>query len=314
MVAIQPMIELRGLTKSFGDVKAVSDLSFMIERGDAFGFIGPNGAGKTTTLRILATLLQPDEGTALLNEHDIADDLPGVRASIGYMPDFFGLYDDIRVWEYLDFFAAAYGLPPARRAQAAMEALDRVRLADKREDYVDHLSRGMQQRLCLARALLHDPPILLLDEPASGLDPLARMEMRELLQELTRLDKTILISSHILPELAELCNRIGIIVAGRLARAGTVEEIGAMGASERQVTIELAGRAAEAESFLSARPGAAGVVREGNTVEVTLPGGAEEQADLLRALVGCGFSVISFSEKSSDLEDLYLQLMRGVPK
>ena len=141
------MIELRGLTKSFGDVKAVSDLSFMIERGDAFGFIGPNGAGKTTTLRILATLLQPDEGTALLNEHDIADDLPGVRASIGYMPDFFGLYDDIRVWEYLDFFAAAYGLPPARRAQAAMEALDRVRLADKREDYVDHLSRGMQQRL-----------------------------------------------------------------------------------------------------------------------------------------------------------------------
>lgn len=308
------MIELRGLTKSFGDVKAVNDLSFMVERGDAFGFIGPNGAGKTTTLRLLATLLPPDQGTALLAEHDIRDDLPGARASFGYMPDFFGLYDDLRVWEYLDFFGAAYGLRPARRAQAAVEALDRVRLADKREEYVDHLSRGMKQRLCLARALLHDPPILLLDEPASGLDPLARMEMRELLQELTRLDKTILISSHILPELTGLCNRLGIIVGGRLARAGTVEELAALGPVERQVTVALADRAAEAESFLSARPNVAGVTREGNQIEVTLPGGAEEQAELLRALMGSGFSVISFSEQSTDVEDLYLQVMRGGEK
>lgn len=311
MVAVEPMVELNGLSKSFGDVRAVDDLSFTVERGDAFGFIGPNGAGKTTALRMLATLLQPDAGTAVLNGCEIGDDVLGVRASIGYMPDFFGLYDDIRVWEYLDFFGAAYGLAPARRAQAAAEALDRVRLADKREDYVDHLSRGMKQRLCLARALLHDPPILLLDEPASGLDPLARMEMRELLQELARADKTILISSHILPELGELCNRIGIIVGGRLVKSGTFEEIGGRALTERQVVVDFADRAAEAEEFVRARPTVGGATREGNSLQVTLPGGVEEQAELLRALVGSGFPVVSFSEKTTGLEDLYVQLMRG---
>ena len=251
------MIELFGLTKRFGSLTAVNNLSFKVERGDVFGFIGPNGAGKTTTIRMLATLLEPDGGTARVNGYDVREEPEAVRASVGYMPDFFGVYDDMKVWEYLDFFAAAYKVPRQRRPGLIRDVLELTGLSDKREDYVDTLSRGMKQRLCMAKTLIHDPEVLLLDEPASGLDPRARIEVREMLQELGKMNKTILISSHILPELSGLCNKIGIIEEGRLVLAGAVEEISAQLTGGKRLIIRLANRQQEAAQFLAGRPGIA---------------------------------------------------------
>jgi len=207
----QPMIKTTHLHKKYKNLVAVKDLNIEIERGDVYGFIGPNGAGKTTTIKILATLISPSFGTASIDGYDVRDYPRAVRAKIGYMPDFFGVYDDMKVWEYLDFFAAAYKIPRQQRVNIIDDVLELTDLHNKREDFVEALSRGMKQRLCLAKTLVHDPDVLLLDEPASGLDPRARIEMRELLKELRRMGKTILISSHILTELADFCNKIGII-------------------------------------------------------------------------------------------------------
>ncbi|NCO96083.1 MAG: ABC transporter ATP-binding protein, partial [Armatimonadetes bacterium] len=221
------MVRIENLTKEYRKLRAVDDLSLTIEEGDAFGFIGPNGAGKTTTIRVLATLLAPTSGEAYIDSVSVTKEPAKVRNLVGYMPDFFGVYDDVKAWEYLDFFAAAHRVPAARRKRVIEDVLELTDLTGKRDAFVDDLSRGMKQRLCLAKTLLHDPKVLLLDEPASGLDPRARIELRELLKELRKMGKTIFISSHILPELAEFCNRIGILEQGKLVVSGPVHEIAA---------------------------------------------------------------------------------------
>ncbi len=219
------MIETKNLTKNYGNLTAVADLNLTVQDGDIFGFIGPNGAGKTTTMRILVTLLEPTRGKAFINGLDVTRDGKKVRGLVGYMPDFMGVYDDLKVFEYLEFFAAAFGIERKKRKSIVEGVLELTDLESKRSAAVDSLSRGMQQRLGLARVLIHDPKVLVLDEPASGLDPRARIEIRELLRELKRMGKTIMISSHILSELEEICDHFGIIEHGRLVFSGTLEEI-----------------------------------------------------------------------------------------
>src|SRR5436190_7147329 len=219
------MLEVRDLRKEYGSLIAVAGISFDLQPGDVFGFIGSNGAGKTTTIRMLSTLLEPTSGTALLNGVDIMRNPMLIRRMIGYMPDFFGLYDDVKVWEYLDFFATIYAVPKKHRAEVIDNVLELTDLMVKREAMVQSLSRGMQQRLCLARCLVHDPAMLLLDEPASGLDPRARAELKELISELGRMGKIVIVSSHILPELADFCNTVGIIEKGELLAFGPVGQI-----------------------------------------------------------------------------------------
>src|SRR5579885_1960346 len=217
------MIETRDLTKMYGDLYALNRLTIKLERGDVYGFIGPNGAGKTTTMRILATLLNPTWGEATVCGFSIYNNAKEIRRLMGYMPDFFGVYDDMKVIEYLEFFAAAYRIKGPDRRRKCNQVLDLVDLGYKRDALVTSLSRGMTQRLGLARVLLHEPQVLLLDEPASGLDPRARIEMRELIKELRNMGKTVMVSSHILPELADICNKIGIIERGQLLFDGDVE-------------------------------------------------------------------------------------------
>jgi ABC-2 type transport system ATP-binding protein len=306
------MIEIRGLTKRFGKLTAVDDLTFTIERGDAFGFVGPNGAGKTTTIKMLATLLAPDTGTASVNGYDIKKDPEAVRACIGYMPDFFGVYDDMRVWEYLDFFAAAYRVPASRRPGLIRDVLELTDLSHKRDDDVDALSRGMKQRLCLAKTLVHDPEVLLLDEPASGLDPRARVEIRELLQELVKMDKTILISSHILPELSELCNKVAVIEQGKLVSAGAVREISNQLHGGVLLTVQIANRSEEACEFLLQRSEIAQAEMAEGCIQCLYQGEAGQQHVILAALVQAGFQVQSFAEEKADLESLYMKLTRGM--
>ncbi|MFL7790503.1 MAG: ABC transporter ATP-binding protein, partial [Anaerolineae bacterium] len=219
------IVETRGLVKRYGRLMAVKGLDLVVEEGAVFGFVGPNGAGKTTTMRILATLLRPTSGEAWVAGCSVYKQRRDVRRAIGYMPDFFGVYGDMRVWEYLDFFSACYEIPADARRQLVGDLLELVDLSHRRDDYVDALSRGMKQRLCLARALAHDPKVLILDEPASGLDPRARVEIRELLRELQAMGKTIFVSSHILSEIEEVCTHIGIIEAGQLVATGTMEEM-----------------------------------------------------------------------------------------
>src|ERR1051325_4847229 len=220
-----PMVEIRHLRKEYKELVAVKDLSLTLDSGDIFGFIGPNGAGKTTTIKMLATLLTPTAGMAYVDGIDVVRNPEAVRSVVGYMPDFFGVYDDIKVWEYLDFFAAAYRIPRHKRPQIIDDVLTLTDLNVKKDSYVESLSRGMKQRLCLAKTLVHDPKVLLLDEPASGLDPRARIEIKELLKELKAMGKTIIVSSHILPEMEEFCNKIGIIEKGELIVAGDVNTI-----------------------------------------------------------------------------------------
>ncbi len=219
------MIQIKDLTKTYRDLTAVRGLNLSIEKGDVFGFIGPNGAGKTTTIKVLATLLEPTTGAAYVDGVDVVRNPLEVRRLIGYMPDFFGVYDDVKVWEYLDFFAAAYKIPVNKRKGIIDDVLELTDLTSKREAYVESLSRGMKQRLCLAKTLVHDPKVLLLDEPASGLDPRARIEFRALLKELQSMGKTIFVSSHILPELADFCNVVGIMERGHLIVSGRVNDI-----------------------------------------------------------------------------------------
>src|SRR5580704_1069370 len=219
------VITIQNLRKDYKGLTAVKDLSLHLDAGDIFGFIGPNGAGKTTTIKMLATLLKPTSGRAAIDGVDVVANPEAVRERIGYMPAFFGIYDDMRVWEYLDFFAAAYRLPRAKRPRIIDDVLNLTDLIGKKDSYVEELSTGMKQRLCLAKTLIHDPKVLLLDEPAAGLDPRARIEVKELFKELKAMGKTIIISSHILPELADFCNKVGIIERGELLISGDVKEI-----------------------------------------------------------------------------------------
>ncbi len=304
-------IETKRLTRRFGKLTAVHDLDLQIPAGSIFGLIGPNGAGKTTTLRMLSGLLDPSAGEIWVNGQSAARGWQQIRQHIGYMPDFFGVYEDMLVWEYLDFFARCYDLPPNRRAQVIDELLELVDLAEKREAYVQTLSRGMRQRLCLAHALVHDPAVLLLDEPASGLDPRARVEMRELLRELGAMGKTIIVSSHILAELAEMCDAIGIIERGKLVASGSVAEISQLARQGRSLRIKTLSESAQAEAVLRDQPGVGHIYPLDGMMEVEFLGDDEAAAALLATLITRGVRVLSFSEVSSDLEEIFLRLTKG---
>jgi ABC-2 type transport system ATP-binding protein len=305
------VVQVDRLTKRYNGSLAVAGLELNVEQGEIFGLVGPNGAGKTTTLKMLATLLVPSAGDALIAGYSIRRQPDAVRQLIGYMPDTFGVYDDMRVWEYLDFFGRCYGLPAGRRRQMIGDLLELFDLANKREAYVQDLSRGMQQRLCLAHALVHDPQVLLLDEPASGLDPRARVELRELLRELRALGKTILISSHILPELEELCTSLAIIDHGRVLASGKVEDIHQAFRAGGVYLLRPIGEAGlmAAEALLAGLPEVASVARRPDgQLEIALRGDEEAAARLVAALVGDGVRVAAFAPAASDLEELFLQI------
>ena len=308
------------LTKRYGRSLAVAGVELEIEQGEIFGLVGPNGAGKTTTLKMLATLLVPSAGDAEIGGYSVRRQPDSVRTVIGYMPDTFGVYDDMRVWEYLDFFGRCYGLPASRRRQMIADLLELVDLTEKRTAYVQELSRGMQQRLCLAHALVHDPQVLLLDEPASGLDPRARVELRELLRELRSLGKTIVISSHILPELEELCTSVAIIDHGKVLASGRVEDIAdrfRLGGVYRASVLGDENALALAEQHLAANPDIASVTRRGDMeLEFALRGDVDKAAAVLTDAVRAGIRLSSFAPAASDLEELFLQITAdngGVP-
>ena len=306
------IVRTEGLVKRYDGTLAVAGIDLSVDPGEIFGLVGPIGAGKTTTLRILATLLLPSAGTAEIAGMSVTRNPDEVRRVLGFMPDSFGVYDDMKVWEYLDFFARCYGIGPADRRRMIGDLLELVDLGGKRNDYVQTLSRGMQQRLCLAHALVHDPAVLLLDEPASGLDPRARIELRELLRELRALGKTIVISSHILPELEELCTSVAIIDRGRVLAAGSVGEI------ERRLRVGAVLRAhvlggdeaiAAARGFVAAQPDvAAAAILPDRTLELGFRGDDAGAAALLARAVEAGHRISSFARAASDLEELFLQV------
>ncbi|MDQ0270265.1 ABC transporter ATP-binding protein [Cytobacillus purgationiresistens] len=308
------MIEIIDLTKRYGKFTALDSLNLKIEKGTVFGFVGQNGAGKSTTFSILSTLLAPTAGTAFVNGYNVQKEAKMVRRQIGYMPDFFGVYDQLKANEYLHFYGASYGIPLSEREKLIPQLLDLVNLTHKRDAYVDLLSRGMKQRLCLARSLIHDPEVLILDEPASGLDPRARIEMREILKELKEMGKTILISSHILPELAEMCDRIGIIDQGKLVAEGGVAEIQAQLKGEKVITVMLAGHAENAIAFFEDEPLVARLQYqpESHTIEFTFKGTDQEQVELLRSAIKYGLAIRSFAEAQVDLEDIFMEITKGV--
>ena len=311
------IVTAHGLVKRYNGTLALGGLDLDVAAGEIFGLVGPNGAGKTTTLRILATLLVPTAGDAEVAGASIRRNPDDVRRSLGYMPDSFGVYDDMKAWEYLDFFGRCYGLPADRRRRMISDLLDLVDLGTRRDAYVATLSRGMQQRLCLAHALVHDPAVLILDEPASGLDPRARVELRELLRELRALGKTILISSHILPELEELCTSLAIIDHGRVLAQGSMAEIEArlrVGAVLRVRVLGDDAEVAAARAHLAADPAvaAAEVVGEG-LLEVGFTGDDEAAARLLGGSVAAGIRIVSVARAASDLEELFLQVT-GAPQ
>jgi ABC-2 type transport system ATP-binding protein len=316
------IIETKNLTKRYGKLVAVNDLSLTVEQGAIYGFVGPNGAGKTTTMRMLTTLLRPTGGEARVAGYSIARQPRQVRRVIGYMPDFFGVYDDMTVWEYLDFFAACYEIPEATRASLVNDLLELVDLSHRRNDMVDALSRGMKQRLCLARTLAHDPQVLILDEPASGLDPRARVEIRELLKELSRMGKTIFFSTHILSDVNEICSHVGIVEAGKLVIQGTLEEIQRRLVPHRRLQIALVdpARLDEARLALLGREGV-GEIRlleaaAGNggaaLLEVNFTGDDAAVSALLRELVGRDLPVLRFAEAPHDVEELFMRITQGI--
>ncbi len=305
------MLDVQSLRKEYGTLVAVKDISFQLYPGDVFGFIGPNGAGKTTTIKMLATLLEPTSGTATLNGIDVVKYPEEVRPLLGYMPDFFGLYEGITVREYLEFFAAAYRIPKDQRSAIIDNVLELTDLTVKKDAYVETLSRGMQQRLCLAKSLVHDPILLLLDEPASGLDPRARIEIKELIRELGAMGKIVLVSSHILPELADFCNKIGIIEKGELLVWGAVDEIVKQMQVTRHIAIHPVGEIEPLIQRLERCPYVHGVEPRNGHVLAHFAGGLEEQAELLSELIHEGFRIASFHEESLDLEDVFMQVTRG---
>jgi ABC-2 type transport system ATP-binding protein len=312
------IIETQNLTKRYNGLTALDDLSISVEEGAVVGFIGPNGAGKTTTMRILTTLLQPTSGRAWVAGHDVARQPQAVRRAIGYMPDFFGVYEDMKVWEYLDFFAACYNTPPANRAEMIDDLLALVDLNHKKDTFVEQLSRGMKQRLCLARTLTHDPQVLILDEPASGLDPRARIEMRELLRELKQMGKTIFFSSHILSEVADICTSIAILEAGQLVAFGDMEEMKRQLHAHRLVQVRALGPLQPLQDVLLQRADVHTILAgpeadlAPDVVRFGFNGDDEALSALLTDIVSSGISIVSFAEEDSDLEDVFLQATKGI--
>ncbi|HHX87951.1 MAG TPA: ABC transporter ATP-binding protein, partial [Firmicutes bacterium] len=301
------------LTKRFGQFTAVDDISFAVAEGSIFGFVGPNGAGKTTTLRILATLLPKTSGEVEIDGQSIFADPRRTRKLIGYMPDFFGVYDDLRVNEYLDFYGEAAGCLIGEVRKSIPALLELVGLSDQVNEFVNHLSRGMKQRLCLARTLIHEPRVLILDEPASGLDPRARIELRHILQELQRMGKTIIISSHILSELAQMCSHIGIINHGKLPICGPISEVLALIEGDALIEIGVLESVEQARLWLLEQQGIKNVsLNHKGTLEVVFSGGKEAQANLLKAL-SARFPVFYFNPAGNNLEELFMKITEEAP-
>jgi ABC-2 type transport system ATP-binding protein len=305
------------LVKRYGKLTAVDNLSLQVPRGAIYGFVGPNGAGKTTTMRILTTLITPTAGDASVAGHSVTQHPREVRRAIGYMPDFFGVYDDMKVWEYLDFFAACYEIPERDRPALINDLLALVDLTHRRDDMVEKLSRGMKQRLSLARTLAHDPEVLILDEPASGLDPRARIEVRELLVEMAHMGKTIFFSSHILADVAEICTHLGIIESGEMVAQGTVAEIRRQLMPTREITITLLDRADEAREALAQLEGVTNVEdlpeeHGRKRIRVDFAGDDAGVSALLQALSSRGIPVVNFAEETRDLEAVFMRATKGI--
>jgi len=302
------MIKTVNLRKEYGRVVAVRDLSLTVNPGDIFGLIGPNGAGKSTTISMLATILDPTEGRVYVDGLDIEENRRQVREVVGYMPDFFGLYDDLTVREYLEFFATAYRVTGPLRAGRINDALEIIELQEKRDALIGKLSRGMRQRLCLGKTLLHDPKILLLDEPASGMDPKGRVEMRNLLKRLQKQGKTVLISSHILTELSDICNAIAIIEKGGVVEMGTVDEIRAKIRGLMGLTVEVLEGISRAEKILQSDDRVEDVKVDGNRLSVAVNADAEYAAAILERLIADGVRISSFTREEANVEDIYMQI------
>ncbi|PHR93953.1 MAG: multidrug ABC transporter ATP-binding protein [Blastopirellula sp.] len=307
------MIELTNFGKDYGDFTAVECLNLKIEAGEVFGFIGPNGAGKSTSIRFLATLLKATRGEGTVNGYSVTNDPMGVRHSVGYMPDNFGVYDGMKVWEFLDFFAVAYKIPHSKRKAVITDVLELLDLTHKRNDFVNGLSRGMKQRLCLAKTLVHDPPVLILDEPASGLDPRARLEVKALLKELRKMGKTILISSHILTELADCCTSIGIIERGQLLMSGTIEDVYRRIRTNRIIEIKFTKNMEAGLSIIRSSPDCVDVeIDHNNYVTCELKTDDDGVSGLLNKLVANDVCMRSYAEKEPSLEDVFMMVTKGL--
>ncbi len=308
----EPALATRSLTMRYGQLTALDNLTLELDAGDIFGFIGPNGAGKSTTMKILAGLLKPTSGEAFIKQRNVSSNGDFVRRNVGYMPDSFGVYEDLKVTEYLEFFASAYGIGRRKRKQIVGDVLQLTDLNYKKDAFVDSLSRGMQQRLGLARVLVHDPPILLLDEPASGLDPRARIELRELLKELQRLGKTIMVSSHILSELGEFCNKLGIIERGKLLHSGTVEDLKNKARAHPVIAVQVLDDLDVAANVLRSDDRVHDVERGIGELRVTLHDPDLHHHFLVEKLVAANVRIHSVSPHEMKLEDVFLRLTKGI--
>lgn len=302
------MLEIKNLYKRYGKFTAVNGLNLDVQEGEIFGFVGPNGAGKTTTMKIICGLLDATSGEVYVDRVDAIKDSRKLKENIGYMPDFFGVYDNLKVNEYLEFYASIYNINGKERQKVCNDLLELVDLSNKREAYVDSLSRGMKQRLCLARSLVHNPKLLVLDEPASGMDPRARFEMKEILRTLKDMKKTIIISSHILPELAELCTTIGIIEKGQMIIQGTVDEIMQQVYKNKSIKIKVTDRQEEAVLILKEFPQIDGITTGENTIEAYFSGNDEEMSTILAALVTKKIPVVTFAQLDGNLEDVFMKV------
>ena len=306
------MLSIKGLEKTYGDFKALNGLDLTINKGEIFGFIGPNGAGKSTTMKIVSGLLTPDSGEVYVDGIDAIKSNKELKEKIGYMPDFFGVYDNLKAIEYLEFYGSIYGLSYSEGKKIGMDLLELVNLKDKAEAYVDGLSRGMKQRLCLARCLMHNPKLLILDEPASGMDPRARFEMKNILKNLREMDKTIIVSSHILSELGEICTNIGIIERGKMVCQGTVEEIMEEAKGNNPLFITVIDGVEEAIKVLKEIPTIGKVTFDKNKITASLSGNEAEAAEVLRTLINRNIKVTSFNKSEGNLEDLFIKLTENI--
>lgn len=305
------MLTIKNLVKKYGKFTAVDNLNLHINKGSIYGFVGPNGAGKTTTMKIIAGLLSATSGSVMINGEEVVKNPRLLREKIGYMPDFFGVYDNLKVTEYMDFYAGTYYIPYKERKDIIDNLLEIVDLTDKKDSYVDSLSRGMKQRLCLARSLVHDPELLILDEPASGLDPRARVEMKEVLKQLREMGKTIIISSHILPELAEMCTEIGIIDRGKLSAEGTVNHIMQQLTKKRIINVKPFENNEKLIKLLSEKPFISEIIENTDDVEFAFDGDDKKLSLLLKNIITEDIPVISFKEKEGNLEEIFMQITGG---
>lgn len=308
------MINITGLEKKYGEKQVLRGLTFEVAQGELFGLIGPNGAGKTTTMKILAGLLQPDAGevTICMNPDGprCNESVRSLKRQIGYMPDFFGVYDNLTVMEYMEFFADIYRIPVRKQAVRISELLGLFGLEKKKAEFVDTLSRGVKQRLCLARTLIHDPKLLLLDEPASGMEPEVRVEVRRILKELAGSGKTIVVSSHILSEITQLCTSIGIMDHGEMLLCGSCEEVLRRAKKNSPVTLQVLNEPQRAMEILKQQQAVQNISADGNTISIDLVGDQQTEAELLRALIQQGISVSSYRRAEGSLETLFMRLMQ----